>query len=262
MSILELNQVGWRQQGKQILDNISWEVKKGQHWAILGLNGSGKTSLLKIITGYQWPSCGEVDVLGQRFGKTNIHELRKAIGWVSASIEERFQTRPSDSALSIVLSGKHASVGVYEDIIEQDVRKAEELLCRFHIHGLADQRFTSLSQGEKKKVILARALMASPELLILDEPCSGLDIYSQEELLTAIEEMNNDPEGPTLLLVTHHIEEIVPSITHTLLIQSGTVVASGEKQVVLTESLLEHTFRLPVSIQWEDERPWVRVKRL
>lgn len=258
--VIELKDIVWKQGGKQILSNVSWQVEQNQHWALLGLNGSGKTSLLKMITGYAWPSAGEVSVFGKRFGQVNIPELRKSIGWVSTALDERFQTRLGDTALEIVLSGKYASVGIYEDMTDADIERGEQLLEQFKITHVANQFFPSLSQGEKRKAMIARALMAHPKLLILDEPCNGLDIYSKEELLATIEQMNQSTEGPTLIYVTHHIEEIVPSISHTLLLHSGHIVGSGEKKATLTEPLLAETFCVPIALQWEDDRPWIRIK--
>lgn len=257
--VIELEDIVWKRDGKHILNSVSWTVEKGQHWAVLGLNGSGKTSLLKMITGYQWPNGGAVTVFGQRFGQVNIQELRKSIGWVSTSLDDRFQNRTRDTALEIILSGKNASVGIYEEVTVADIEKGRKLLKQLGIDHVGNQYFPSLSQGERRKAMIGRALMASPELLILDEPCNGLDIYSKEELLATIEEMCQDPEGPTLLYVTHHIEEIVPSISHALLLNKGEIVGSGEKRAVLTEPLLEQTFHVPVALQWEDDRPWVRI---
>ncbi|MFE4897491.1 ABC transporter ATP-binding protein [Peribacillus butanolivorans] len=262
-NVISLKNINWKRNGNQILNGVSWEVQTGEHWALLGLNGSGKTSLLKMITGYQWPnSGGEVSVLGNIFGKTNIPELRKSIGWVSSSLDQEYQSRPNDTALEVVLSGKFASIGLYEEIKENDVKKANKLLDQFRIKHLSNQFIQSLSQGEKRKAMIARALMSSPRLLILDEPCNGLDIYSKEELLTTIEDMTAAPNGPTILYVTHHIEEIVPSITHALLINSGNVIAKGDKKNTLTESLLEKTFRVPITLEWENDRPWIRIKSM
>lgn len=259
--VIHIKDLSWMKGNRMILQQINWEVKQGEHWALLGLNGSGKTSLLEMITGYRWPNRGgEVAVFGEQFGKTNIPELRKKIGWVSTAFDERYQTRPSDTALEVVLSGKFASIGVYEQVEDQDIENAKMLLEQFQISHLSEQLFTSLSQGEKRKVMIARALMANPKLLILDEPCNGLDVYSREQLLLTIETMNRRKDGPTLIYVTHHIEEIVPSISHTILIRDGQVVAQGEKHVTLTSANLEATFRVPLSIEWENLRPWVRVK--
>lgn len=245
---------------KVILDNVTWNVKKGEHWALLGLNGSGKTSLIKIITGYQWGRKGEVSVINQRFGDTNIPELRKKIGLVSASIDDMFHSRPYETALEIVLSGKYASIGLYEEITEADIELAKELLTKFRIAQLTDQPFQTLSQGERKKVMLARAWMSKPEILILDEPCSGLDILAREQFLAVIQSLATQPEAPTILYVTHHIEEIVPAITHTLLLHSGKVVAAGEKHETLTEKNIEATFQLRMQLDWLGDRPWVVVR--
>lgn len=258
--VICLNRISWKRNGKEILQHVSWEVEKGQHWAVLGLNGSGKTTLLKMITGYEWPNGGQVSVLGNLYGKTNIPELRRSIGWVSTSLDDKFQFRPSDTALEIVLSGKFASIGLYEDITQKDLDKAIELMERFNIRHVKNQTLSSLSQGEKRKAMIARALMASPKLLILDEPCNGLDIYSKEELLSSIEKMMAQSDGPTVLYVTHHIEEIVPSISHTLLLKEGKVVAQGSKRTTVTEPLLAETYKVPVSLDWENGRPWIRVK--
>ncbi|WP_026582319.1 ABC transporter ATP-binding protein [Bacillus sp. J33] len=258
--VISLNNISWKRNGKKILDKVSWEVQKGEHWALLGLNGSGKTTILNLITGYQWPNEGQVTVLGNLFGKTNIPELRRSIGWVSTSLDDKFQFRPADTTLEIVLSGKFASIGLYEDITQNDLDQAKALMKQLGISHVENQTLTSLSQGEKRKAMIARALMSSPRLLILDEPCNGLDIFSKEELLSSIEKLMAQPGGPTILYVTHHIEEIVPSISHVMLLNSGKVVAQGEKKAILTEQRLEETFRVPLSLVWEDGRPWIRVR--
>ncbi|MFG6120172.1 ABC transporter ATP-binding protein [Thalassobacillus sp. B23F22_16] len=258
--IISLKGIEWKQKEKTILTTVSWDIEKGEHWALLGLNGSGKTSLLNMITGYQWPTNGEVNVLGCRFGETNILELRKSIGWVSTSLEERFKHHGGETAIEVVLSGKHATIGIYDEITPTDRKRAKRLLEQFRIENLSGQKFSSLSQGEKRKTMIARALMASPELLILDEPCSGLDILSREELLQTIDQMNRAVDGPTLIYVTHHIEEVIPSISHALLLHAGSIVASGEKYSTLTRDYLQQTFELPLAVEWDNDRPWTRVK--
>ncbi|RFU65237.1 ABC transporter ATP-binding protein [Peribacillus glennii] len=258
-SVISIKNMGWKREGKTILNGVSWEVKRGEHWALLGLNGSGKTSILKMVTGYQWPTSGEVSILGNQFGKTNFPKLRRSIGWVSTSLDDKFQTRQYETGLEVVLSGKFASVGLYEDITQKDLDKANQLLEQFNIAHLKTEVITAFSQGEKRKAMIARALMASPQLLILDEPCNGLDIKSKEQLLSTIEQMSAMPDGPTLLYVTHHVEEIIPSITHALLMNAGNVIAKGDKKAILTEPLLEKTFNVPLSMEWENGRPWIRV---
>lgn len=150
-NIISLDKISWKRNGKQILDNVSWKVREGEHWALLGLNGSGKTTILQMITGYLWPNGGQVSVLGNLFGKTNIPELRKSIGWVSTSLDDKFQFRPTESALEIVLSGKFASIGLYQEITQQDLDKAKDLMHQFNIGHVQDQTLTSLSQGKNEK---------------------------------------------------------------------------------------------------------------
>mgnify|MGYP001476086157 CR=1 FL=1 len=260
--IISVKDVVWKRKGKVILDQISWDVFKGQHWVMIGLNGSGKTSLLNLITGYQWASSGEIHILGHRLGAVELRELRKSIGWVSSSLSERYRERMGDTAKGVVISGKYASVGLeYQTgVTKEDEERAEELLARFEADYLADQPYNQLSNGEKQKVLLARAWMAKPKLLILDEPCSGLDIRAREDLLATIDRIGATPDGPTMIYVTHHIEEIMPSFTHALFIKDGRIVTKGEKKSVLTDAVLEETFKLPVRVHWENERPWVTIQ--
>lgn len=260
--IISVKDVVWKRKGKVILDQISWDVFKGQHWVMIGLNGSGKTSLLNLITGYQWASSGEIHILGHRLGAVELRELRKSIGWVSSSLSERYRERMGDTAKGVVISGKYASVGLeYQTgVTKEDEERAAELLARFEADYLADQPYNQLSNGEKQKVLLARAWMAKPKLLILDEPCSGLDIRAREDLLATIDQIGATPDGPTMIYVTHHIEEIMPSFTHALFIKDGRIVTKGEKKSVLTDAVLEETFKLPVRVHWENERPWVTIQ--
>lgn len=256
-SIISIQNVVWKRSGKPILNGVSWDVSAGQHWAIVGLNGCGKTSLLNMITGYEWPSSGQIHVLGHQLGRVDLHELRKHIGWVSLSLHDRYQTHSKLTALEVALSGKFASIGIYQTITAVDQEKGLHLLDKFHALHLADKPFFTLSQGEKQKVMLARAWMADPKLIILDEPCNGLDIRAREELLITIEQLASSPKGPTLLYVTHRIEEIMPSFSHALLMQSGQVLAAGEKENVFTPSLLEETFQLPINLHWENNRIYI-----
>ncbi|WP_416148722.1 ABC transporter ATP-binding protein [Salipaludibacillus sp. HK11] len=259
--VISLNEVSVRRGGKHLLKNITWDVHKGQNWAILGLNGAGKTTLLKIITCYIWPTVGTADVLGNRYGEVNIHEVRKSIGWVSNSLDQQLQSYSNITALEIVLSGKYASIGLYDSVSEADKNRAIELLEKFNIQHLIDEPLQIFSQGERKKVLLARAWMSELKLLILDEPCAGLDIYSREEFLETLEIMNRDEGAPSIIFVTHHIEEIIPSITDLLFIRAGAIIDSGSKQHVLTEENLERTFEVPLSLHWENGRPWIHVKQ-
>ena len=169
---------------KKILNDLSWHVQKGQHWAILGLNGSGKTTLLKVINGYIWPNEGKVQVLGETYGKTYIPKLRTRIGWVSNAMIDNFNWQ--DNAIEIVLSGKFGALRLFNDVTEEEIDHAVSIMKHFHCDHLANKSFEHLSQGERQRVQIARAIMADPEILILDEPCGGLDLIERENMLQTI----------------------------------------------------------------------------
>lgn len=257
--VITFKDVSWRRKKQEILSDINWEVKKNEHWCILGLNGSGKTSLLNIITGYNFPTTGEVSVLGNQFGKTNLPELRKRIGYVSSSLEKFAHILERETVEEVVVSGKFASFGLYEEVSIEDWEKAELLLSTLRLGYLGGKTFNTLSQGERRRVLIARALMSDPQILILDEPCTGLDVFSREEVLNLMNEINQ--KDCHLLYVTHHIEEIAEVISHVLLIRDGKIVAMGPKKEVLTEELLSETYKMPVKIRWEENRPWLTIQK-
>lgn len=257
-NIITMQDVSWRRNRKTILKQMNWEVMQGQHWAVLGLNGSGKTTMLNMLNGYIWPTTGKVSVLGQLFGKTDIRELRKSIGWVSSSLEERIQV--TQMTQDVVVSGKYASIGLYEDPTEVDYQRASQLMGEVGCSHLLDQTYQTCSQGEKQKVLIARALMASPKLLILDEPTNGLDFISREELLATVQRLAKQENGPTILFVTHHIEEILPVFSHTLLLRQGTVFAQGEREDVLNSARLTDFFEKDVQVDWHHDRAWMTLK--
>jgi iron complex transport system ATP-binding protein len=245
-SVLELTNVSLLRGDRIILKDLTWHIRKGEHWAVVGANGSGKTMLLKIATGYLWPSQGTVSVLGNRFGTVDLRELRTKIGWISAALRDLIP--PRDSALEVVLSGRYASLGLWNPVDETDKTRATELLTVFHCDDLTTQPFGSLSQGEQQKILIARALLPTPRLLILDEPCSGLDLSAREQLLQTVYQVGSQPNGPTLIFVTHHIDEIVPIFTHALIMQAGQILAQGIKEHVLTPSTLSQAFGVSVNI--------------
>ncbi len=255
--IVELKDIIWKRDSRTILNHINWTIQKGENWALVGLNGSGKTSLLKIIAGTMWPSKGEVWVLNQRFGNTDLRKLRRSIGWVSNALHE--QIHGEEPVLDIVISGKFASFGIYEKVEKEDVEYATTILKQLKIDHFKDCPFFQLSQGEKQKVLIARALMAKPGLLILDEPCNGLDVLARENLLQTIQHMGENPEGPSIVYVTHHIEEIVPTISKVILLKKGQVLAQGNRDDILTSQQLSECFSTRVDVHWNKERPWITV---
>ncbi len=256
--ILNIANASYKKDNVYILKNINWKVQPGEHWAVIGLNGSGKTSLLKLINGYIFPSSGEVTVLGKKFGEYDFRELRKSIGWVSSSLQESLYA--SETVEEIVISGKYASIGLYERPENSDYEKAHELLEQFGSTDLQKRLYYTLSQGEKQKVILARALTSQPKLLILDEPCTGLDIFARENFLSLIEEIGNEANSPTILYVSHHIEEILPVFTHALLLKNGGIHSSGKKEDVLTKSNLTKFFDRELQAVWNNGRMWIHAK--
>lgn len=257
--IVSLQNVSFRRGTREILQDINWSIQPNEHWGILGLNGSGKTSLLNIVSGYHFPSEGQVTVLGKRFGKTSLPELRKEIGFVSSSLDRFAQYFNNETAVRVVISGKFASFGIYEQVEQEDWDKANALLTTLRLAFLKDKPYHQLSEGEKRRVLIARSLMSDPKMLILDEPCSGLDILSREQFLDVMQEIVKN--GCHIVYVTHHIEELVQEVTHVLLLKDGKIVAAGPKQEVLRDDTLSETYRVPVHIRWEEGRPWLAVSR-
>lgn len=250
--VIDVGNVSVIRDSRYILKEVNWSVRKREHWAILGLNGSGKTTLLNMISGYLLPSKGELKVLGETFGKYDLRELRKSIGWVSTALQERLYG--NESVEDIVISGKYASMGLFNAPTQEDKEIAGTLLDELSSSHLAHRTYKTLSQGEKQRVLIARGLMSSPKLLILDEPCTGLDIFSKAQLLADIESLSNDSDSPTLIYVTHQIEEILPIFNHTLLMRRGEVHSSGLTSEILTEENLSNFFEIPIKCHKEDDR--------
>lgn len=246
MAQITLENVTLSRQNKNLLKDITWKVNKGEHWAILGLNGSGKTSLLKLITAEYWTSQGSVEVLGNKFGGTDISNMRTKIGIVGSFIAERLS--PHMLAEKIVLTGKYKSSILYTEYGEKELNEARQMLISIGGEHLLGRIYASLSQGEKQLLLIARSLMEEPEILILDEATSGLDLFAREKLLRQIEQITTLPKAPTILYVTHHAEEITRSFTHVLLLKKGQSIAKGPKNEVLTETILSDFYDQKVSI--------------
>ncbi len=228
--------------GKQvILDSVDWRIRRGEHWIVLGANGSGKTSLLSALTGYLTPSAGRVEVLDAVYGRADWRELRRRIGLVSSSIRQLMPEE--DPALAIVLGGRDAVIGAWREAAARDKAAARAALRETECAELAERPWAVLSQGERQRVLMARALVARPAVMLLDEPCAGLDPVAREKFLAFIERLASARKsGVTLVWITHHVEEITPSFSHALVLKGGRVLASGEKKGVLTSKILSEAF--------------------
>ena len=215
--VLRVTSLGVIRDGATILDQISWTVRKGEHWVILGANGSGKTSLLSALTGYLTPTTGEVEVLGHRYGSSDWRELRRSIGLVSSSVRQMMHDH--ELALDSVISGKFAVIDFCGTSSAADRARAMRILRQVECAPLATRPWRVLSQGERQRILIGRALIARPRLLILDEPCAGLDPLAREHFLHFIQRLGSQRNSPALILVTHHVEEIVPIFSHVLLLK-------------------------------------------
>jgi iron complex transport system ATP-binding protein len=230
-----------------ILRGIDWRVERGQHWAILGANGSGKTSMLRALTGYLPPTAGAIRLLGQTYGRTDWRELRTTVGIVSSSVQQMMPD--SEPALNAVVSGKFAMIGYWGEMRAADRAAAARILRSVEAAALAARPWQHLSQGERQRVLIGRALMARPRLLILDEPCAGLDPVAREHFLQFLERLARRRSAPAMVLVTHHVEEIMPAFSHVLVLKGGRVLASGPRARVLTSRTLSAAFGAPVRLR-------------
>jgi len=246
MPLIELCDVSYKAGGQMILDRVSWQVSRGEHWAVLGPNGAGKTTLLNIACGYLWPNAGG-KVL--RDGKTllDLRMLRRSIGWVTVALTRRIPD--GEASLDTVVSGRLGQTGLKRfygtSPSDEDFHQAEQMLADIGGSELAAKPFGVLSQGEKQKVLIARARMARPWIVVLDEPCAGLDPGAREEFLSAIQAMTDQPGCPSLVLTTHHLEEIMPAFTHTLVMQRGRIMNQGATSDLVTPELVRKLYGAP-----------------
>ena len=243
--------------GKKIVRSIKWTVQPGEHWAILGPNGSGKTTLLRLACGYIWPNAGG-EIYRRGTLLTNLRELRKSIGWVTSTLAAEIPER--EKVIRTVVSGKFAQIGLLEgfggDPTRADYRLAERLLEQMGCVYLRDQDFGTLSQGEQQKVLIARARMTKPYLIILDEPCAGMDPGARENFLVTLKRIGRQKRIPALIFVTHHIEEILPLFQKTLVLREGEILYAGNTRQVLTPKVLEELYGAPLSVVRRKGRYW------
>ena len=245
-AVVELENVSFCRKERQILSDVSWRIEAGQHWALLGANGSGKTTLLKILTGYEWPTFGTVRVLGERFGICDIGRLRKLIGWVSSAMTQRLPVQ--DQALEVVASGLDASIGLYRHVTDEEYDRSMTVLKTLQVESIAGQNYGTLSQGEMQKVLIARALVCQPQILILDEPCIGLDPAARQRFLKDLASLARSDTSPTIILVTHHIEEIDPWLQNIMLLKDGKSLAQGRPEEIITSERMNELLECPCTV--------------
>lgn len=235
-----------------ILENINWQVNKGEHWVVIGGNGSGKTTLLSALTGYLTPTSGEIDLLGERYGQAHWPTLRKKIGLVSSSLRQMMAE--DEPALISVITGKYAIIDLWGRPKPSDCKEARKILRRIGCSYLIDRLWSVLSQGERQRVLIGRSLMAKPKVLLLDEPCAGLDPAARENFLQFIENLGREKNAPNFVFVTHHVEEITSIYTHALLLRDGRVLDSGPIKKMLTSEKISAVFRERVRLKKIDGR--------
>ena len=256
-AVLQFIDVSVRRGSKVLLDKINWTVEEDERWAVLGANGAGKTTLLSVAAATMHPTSGEAYVLGERLGRVDVFELRPRIGLATAAVAGRI---PAGELVSdVVVSAGYSVLGRWREAYGRlDVRRATKLLDRLGVGHLTERTFGTLSEGERKRVQIARALMTDPELLLLDEPAAGMDLGGREDLVRRLTRFAADPDAPASVLVTHHVEELPPGITHVLLLRDGRVVASGLARDVMTSEHLSTTFGLPLHVEQHDGRYYAR----
>jgi len=252
-----MDDVGVRRGTTTLLNQLDWRVELDERWVVLGPNGAGKTTLLRLAAAQLHPTTGQVYVLGEQLGRTDVFELRPRIGFSSAALAGRI---PGEEEVSdLVVSAGYSVLGRWREGYEVlDTARAAGLLAALGVAGLAGRRFATLSEGERKRVLIARALMTDPELLLLDEPAAGLDLGGREDLLARLATLAVDPDAPATVLVTHHVEEIPAGFTHVMLMQDGSVVAQGLLDAVLTEDNLSKTFGVDLALERSGDRFFAR----
>ena len=251
--VISVEQASVTRSGKDLIREVDWQVELDERWVLLGPNGAGKTTLLSLVSGRLHPSRGTVHVLGERLGRVDVFELRSRIGLASVAVHDRIPGE--ETVLNVVVTAAWSVVGRFRESYDPlDTSRATSLLEQFGVGELATRRYGTLSEGERKRVQIARALMTDPELLLLDEPAAGLDLGGREDLVRRLAALAADPDAPAMVLVTHHVEEIPPGFTHALLMREGAVVAAGPLRDTMTSDNLSKAFDLPLRVDHADGR--------
>ncbi|MHA7986436.1 ABC transporter ATP-binding protein [Rathayibacter sp. CAU 1779] len=259
-TVLKFNSVSVVRGGNAILDGLDWTVTADQRWVILGPNGAGKTTLVQMAAAASHPTSGTVTVLDEELGKADLAELTPRIGYASSALAKRIPKR--ETVLDVVLTAAYAVTGRWHEEYEEiDLRRARRVLAEWKLDGIADRAFGTLSDGEQKRVQIARSVMTDPEILVLDEPAASLDLGSREELVTLLGGYASDPRSPAMIMVTHHAEEIPTGFTHVLLLADGKIVAAGPLEETLTSERLTETFGLPITVTSEAGRYVARARQ-
>jgi len=257
--VLELAGVTVRRGSTVLLDDVDWTVEEDERWVVLGPNGAGKTTLLQVASAQLHPTAGVAGILGEVLGTVDVFELRPRIGLTSAALAERIPRQ--EPVRDVVVSASYSVIGRWrEEYHSLDHERAAGLLAELGVGRLAERTFGTLSEGERKRVQIARALMTDPELLLMDEPAAGLDLGGREDLVATLATLAADDEAPAVVLVSHHVEEIPPGFTHVLMLREGRVVVSGPLERELTEEALSETFGMPLLLQYDDGR-WAARRR-
>ncbi|MDX6196975.1 MAG: iron complex transport system ATP-binding protein [Actinomycetota bacterium] len=252
-AVLSLSGVAVVRDRATLLADVDWTVREGERWVVLGPNGAGKTTLMQIASASLFPTRGRVELLGEVFGAVDLSELRTRVGISSAALGDRIPGH--ERAIDVVITASYGVLGRWQERYDAaDTARAAELLARVGLRAFTDRRFGTLSEGERKRVLLARALMTDPELLLLDEPAAGLDLGAREALLRLLTRLAGDPGSPPTVLVTHHPEEVPVGTTHALLLARGRTVAAGPVREVLTAPRLSRAFGLPLVVEERDGR--------
>lgn len=258
-TVLTLSDVSVRRGDRVILGPINFSVSEGERWVILGPNGAGKSTLLKLAAAMSFPTLGTVEILGRLMGRVDVFELRPRVGFCSSVMAEDI---PGDELVrDVVLTAAYAILGRWNEAYDLwDESRAIALLTTFGVRELGEREFSTLSEGERKRVQICRALMADPEILLLDEPAAGLDLGGREDLMARFANFSKDPQAPVTILVTHHIEEIPEGTTHALLLKDGHIAVSGPVENVITSEHVSTVFGLPIRVQKEGERFFARAE--